>query len=161
MGKQWKQTDFIFLGSKITVDGDYSHEIKRRLLLGRKAMKNLESMLKSRVSNGFSSSCVWMWELDHEEGWVLKNWCFQTVVLEKTLESPLDNKESQIFIRRTHAETEAPILWPFDAKSQLIGKDPDTGKDWGQEGEEDNRGWDGWMASLPLRHLGCGRNGEY
>ena len=84
-----------------------------------------------------------MWEMDHKEGWVMKNWCFQTVVLEKTLESPLDCKEikpvnpkgnqSWIFIGKTDAETEAPILWPPDAKSWHIGKDPDLGKGWGQE----------------------------
>ena len=99
-------TDFIFLGSKITADGDCSHEIKRCLLLGRKAMTNLDSILKSRghfankasysQSYGFSSSHVQMWELDHKYGWVLKNWCFQTVVLEKTLESPLDCKEIKL-----------------------------------------------------------------
>ena len=71
------------------------------------------------------------WELDHEEGWALKN-CFQSVVLEKTLESPLDSKEIK-FTGRTDAEAEAPILWPPDAKSWLTGKDPDAGKDWGQE----------------------------
>ena len=95
-------SDFIFLGSKITTDGDCSHEIKRRLLLGRKAMTNLDSILKSTSladkslysqSYGFSSSHVWMWELDCEKGWALKNRCFWTVVLEKTLESPLDCKE--------------------------------------------------------------------
>ena len=94
-------TDFIFLGSKITADGDCSHEIKRCLLLGRKTMTNLDSLLKSRdvtlptnvlssQSYGFSSSHVWMWELDYKESWALKNWCFWTVVLGKTLESPLD-----------------------------------------------------------------------
>ena len=98
-------TDFIFLGSKITADGECSHEIKRHLLLGRKAMTNLDSVLKNRhyfadkgpysKSYGFSSSYVWMWELDRKEGWALKNWCFWTVVLEKTLESPLDCKEIQ------------------------------------------------------------------
>ena len=92
---------------------------------------------------GFSSSHVWMWELDYKESWVLKNWCFCTVVLEKTLESPLDCKEIQpvhpkgdqswVFIGRTDAEAETPILWPLDAKSWLIWKDPDAGKDWGQE----------------------------
>ena len=93
--------DFIFGGSKITADGDCSHEIKRRLLLGRKVMTNLDSLLKkqryyfvnkglSSQSYGFSSSHVWMWEVDHKESWVPKNWCFWTVVLEKTLESPLD-----------------------------------------------------------------------
>ena len=97
-------TDFIFLGSKTTADGNCRLEMKRYLLLGRKAMINLDSILKSRdntlptkvqlsQSYGFSSSHIWMWELDHKEGWGLKNWCFQTVVLEKTLKSPLDNKE--------------------------------------------------------------------
>ena len=95
----------------------------------------------SSQSYGFTSSHVWMWELDHKEGWAPKNWCFPTVVLEKTLESPLNNKEIKpvnpkgnqpwIFIGRVDAE--APILWPPDAKSQLIGKDPDAGKDWRQE----------------------------
>ena len=92
-------TDFIFLGSKISADGDCSNKIKRCLLLGRKATTNLDSLLKSRdiadkgpssQSYGFPSSHVWMWELDHKEGWASKNWCFWTVVLEKTLESPLD-----------------------------------------------------------------------
>ena len=91
---------------------------------------------------GFPSSHVWMWELDHEEGWALKNWCFWTVVLEKTLERPLDCKiklvhpkgdQSWISIGRTDVEAEALILWPQDAKSGLIGKDPGGGKDWGQE----------------------------
>ena len=91
----------------------------------------------------FSSSHVQMWELDHKEGWELKNWCFWIVLLEKTLESPLDSNEikpvnpkgnqSWIFIRRTDAIAEAPILWPPDAKNELIGKDLDTGKDWRQE----------------------------
>ena len=90
-----------------------------------------------------------MRELDHKAGWALKNWCFQTVVLEKTLESPLDCKEIKpvnpkgnqfwIFIGRTDAEAEAPILWPPDAKNQLIGKDPDTGKDWGQKERRQKR----------------------
>ena len=87
-----------------------------------------------------------MWELDQKEGWALKNWCFWTVVLEKTLESPLDSKEIKpvnpkgnqpwIFFGRTNAEAEAPILWSPDAKSQLTGKKPDAGKDWGQEEKE-------------------------
>ena len=152
-------TDFILQGSKITADGDCSHEIKRHLLLGRKVMANLDSILKSRditlptkiclvrflkiQTTGFSISHVWMWELDHKESWVPKNWCLWTVVLEKTLKSPLDYKEIKpvnpkgcqpwIFIGRTVAETEAPILWPPDAKSQLIGKYPDAGKDWRQK----------------------------
>ena len=97
--------DFIFLGSKTTADGDCSHEIKRCLLLGRKAMAILDSILKSRdfankgpsgQSYGFSHSHVCMWELGHKETWVPKNWCFWTVVLEKTLESPLDCKEIKL-----------------------------------------------------------------
>ena len=92
---------------------------------------------------GFSSGHVWMCELDYKESWVPKNWCFWTVVLEKTLESPLDCKEIQpinskgnqhwVFIERTDAEAETPILWPPDAKNWFIGKDPDVGKDWRQE----------------------------
>ena len=92
---------------------------------------------------GFSSSHVGMWELNYRESWAPKNWCCWTVVLEKTLESPLDCKEIQpihprgdqswIFIGRTDAKAETPILWPLDAKSWLIWKDPDAGKDWGQE----------------------------
>ena len=103
MGKEWKQWETLFWGgSKITVDGDCSHEIKRRMVPGRKAMTNLDSILKSRhyfpdkaLSNqsyGFSSSHVWILELDHKEGWALKNWWFWTVVLEKALESPLNCK---------------------------------------------------------------------
>ena len=141
--------DFIFLGSKITADGDYIHEIKRCLLLGRKSMTKLDSILKSRhyftnkdlssQSYGFSSSHVWMWELEYKESWVLKNWCFWSVVL-KTLESLLDCKEIQpvhpkgdqswIFVGRTDAEAETPILWPPDAKNWLICKDPNAGEDW-------------------------------
>ena len=115
-------SDFIFLGSKIIADGDCSHEIKRCLLLGRKAMTNLDSIFKKQRHHfadkglysqryGFSSSHVQMWELDHKEGWSPKSWCFLTVVLEKTLESSLDNKDikpvnpkgnqSWIFIQRT------------------------------------------------------------
>ena len=92
---------------------------------------------------GFSSGHVWMWELDYKESWAPKNWFFWTVVLEKTLESPLDCKQIQpvhpkgvqswVFIGRTDVKAETPILWPPDAKSWLIGKDPDAGKDWGQE----------------------------
>ena len=143
-------TDFIVLGSKITADGDCSHEIKRCLLLARNAMTNLDNILKSRdnyftnkgpssQSYGFSRSHVWMWELDYKESWGLKNWCFWTVVLGKTLQSHVDCKEiksvipkgnqSCIFIGRTDAEAEAPITWPPDAKIWLIGKEPDAGKD--------------------------------
>ena len=98
------------------------------------------------------------WELDYKESWAPKNWCLWTVVLEKTLESPLDCKKTQpvhakgdqswVFIGRTDAEAESPILWPPDAKSWLIWKDPDAGERLRAGGEGDNRGWDGWMASL-------------
>jgi len=111
----------------------------------------------SSQSYGFSSSHVWMWELDHKEGRVSKNWCFWTVMLEKTLESPLNCKEikpvnpkgnqSWIFIGRTDAEAETPILWPPDAKNWLIWKDLDAGQ-LKAGGEGNDRGWDGWMASL-------------
>ena len=154
--------DFIFLDSKITADGDCSHEMKRCLLLGRKAMTNLDGILKSRditdkglysQSYAFSSSHVRMWELNYKESWVPKNWCFQSVVLEKTLESPLACKEikpvnpkgnqSWIFIGRTNAEV--PIPWPSDTKNWLIWKDPDAGKDWRQEEkgmiEDEMVGW--------------------
>ena len=157
-------SDFIFLGPKITADGDCSHEIKRCLLLGRKVMTNLDSTLKSRhyfankcpssQGYGFSSGHVWMGELDCEESWAQKNWCLWTVVLEKTLESPLDCKEIQpvhpkgdqswVFSGRTDAEAGTPILWPPHAKSWLTGKDPDAGRDWGQEKgmtEDEMAGW--------------------
>ena len=129
-------------------------------------MTSLDSIIKkqrhyfankglSSQGYGFSSSHVQMWELDCEEGWAPKNWCFWTVVSEKILESPLDCKEiqpvhpkgneSQIFIGRTDAEAEAPILWPPDVKSQLIKKDPDAGKDWRREEkgttEDEMVGW--------------------
>ena len=236
-------TDFILLGSKITVDGDYSWKIKRWLLLGRKAMTNLESILKTEtslcwkkiciikamifsvlmlekglaptpvflgfpgVSTSRESSCkegdlslipgfgrcpeegrgyplqysgledsmdiivhavaksqtqlsdfhfhsncfhVWMWELDHKEGWAPMNWCFWTVILEKTLESPLDFKEIKpvnpkgnqpwIFIWRTDAE--APVLWPPVLEKTLMLERLKVGR------EGCNRGWNGWMVSL-------------
>ena len=158
MGKQWKQCQTLFLGgSKITADGDCSHEIKRHSLLGRKAMTNLDSILKSRditlptkvhlvkalvfpvVMYGYEG-----WTIN--KNWVLKNWCFWSVVLDKTLESLLDCKEIQpvhpkgnqswIFIGRTDIEAETPILWPPDAKNWLIGENPDAGKEGGRR-----RGW--------------------
>ena len=109
----------------------------------------------SNQSYGFSSGHVWMWELDYKESWVPKNWCFWTVMLEKNLESPLDCKEIQpvhpkgdqpwVFIGRTDIEAEIPILWPPDAKSWLIWKDPDAGKDRRQQEkgttEDEMVGW--------------------
>ena len=142
-------TDFIFLGSKITADGDCSHKIERCLLLGRKAMTNLDRVLKMQryyfgnkgpysQTYGFCNSHIWMWELDHKEDWVLKDW---TIVLEKILESPMDCKEikpvnpkgNQPWIFTGRTEAEAPILWPPDEKSWLIRKDPDSGRDWRHE----------------------------
>ena len=154
MGKQWKQCQTLFFWAPKSLDGDCSHEIKRRLLLGRKVMTNLDSILKNRDITSptkvhfikamvFFSSHVWMWELDYKEKWAQKNWCFWTMVLEKTLESPWDCKEIQpvhpkgdqswMFIGRTDIEAETQILWPPDGKSWLIWKDPDAGKDWRQE----------------------------
>ena len=140
-------TNFIFLHSKITADSDCSHEIKRCLLLGRKAMTNLDSILKSKRHHfadkglysqryNFSSSPVWMWGLDHKEGWAPKNWCFWTVALKKSVESPLDYKEikpvnskgNQPWIFTESTDAEAPILWPLDANSWLIGKTLMLGK---------------------------------
>ena len=108
---------------------------------------------------GFSSNHVWMWELAYKESWVLKNWCFWTVVLEKTLESPLDCKEIQPvhsegdqprdFFGRNDAKAETPVLWPPHAKSWLIRKDSDAGRDWGQEEkgttEDEMAGWHHWL----------------
>ena len=134
-------------------------------------MTNLDSILKGRdiankrpsiQSYGFSNGHVRMWELDHKEGWVLKNWCFWTVMLEKTLESPLNSKEikpvnpkgnqSWIFIGRNDAEAEASKLWPPDSNSWLIGKDPDSGKDWRQEdkGLQRMRWLDGISDSMDI-----------
>ena len=123
---------------------------------------NYTSILKSRdiiLLTKVHVVKVWMWQLNHKEGWVLKNWCFQVVVLEKTLESPLDCKEIQpvspkgnqlwILTGRTDAEAEAPILWPPDVKSRLSGKDLDAGEDWGQEEKEVTQdemvGWHHWF----------------
>ena len=152
MANRWGKS-LIFLGSRITVDGDYSHEIKRCFLLGRKVMTNLDSVFKSRdialptkvslVKAIIFPVVMYGCELDHQEGWMQKNVCFWTAVLEKTPESPLDCKEIKpvhpkgnqpwLFIGRTYAETETLIFWPPDVKSQLNGKDPDAREDWGQE----------------------------
>ena len=158
--------NFILRGSKVTTDGDCSHEIKRHFAPWKKSYDQHRQHVKnwrhsfankcpSSQSYGFSCSHVWMWDVDYKERWALKNWCFWTVVLEKTLESPLDCKEIQpvhpkgnqsfIFIGRTDAEAETPILWPHDTKNWLIGKDPDAVKDWRQEEkgmtEDEMVGW--------------------
>ena len=181
MRKKWEQWQFAYwkvLNSKITAEGDCSHEIKRHLLLGRKVMSNLDSIFKSRditlptkfhlvKAMLFLVVMYGCWELDCEESWALKNWCFWTVVLEKTLESPLDCKEIQpvhfkgnqswVFTGRTDVEAETPILWPPDAKSWLTGKDPDAGKDWGQEEkgttEDEMVGWHHWSMDMSLGML--------
>ena len=141
--------DFILGGSKITADGDCSNEIKMLTPWKESYDQPRQHIKKQRdyfankgpysQSYGFSSSHVWMWELVYKESWVLKNWCFWTVVLEKTLESPWTARRSnqsilkEMFIGRTDVEAETPVLWPPDAKNWLIWKDTDAGKDWGQE----------------------------
>ena len=172
-------TNFILGGSKITADGDCSHEIKRCLLLGSKAMTNLDSILKSTditlptkvhlVKAIVFPVVMYGWELDYKESWAPKNWCFWTVMLQKTLESPLDCKEIQpvnpqghqswIFIERTDAEAEAPILWPPDAKNWLNGKDPDPGKDRRPEAkgitEDETVGWHHQLNGRVWVSFGC------
>ena len=166
--------DFILLGSKITADGDCSHEIKILAPWKKSYDKHRQHIEKQRhyfaskcpssQSYDFSSSYVWMWELDYKENWAPKNWCFWTVVLEKTLQSPLDYKEIQpvhpkgnqswIFIGRTDAEAEILILWPPDGKNWLTGKDSDVGKDWRQEEkgttEDEMVGWHHWLNGHEL-----------
>ena len=160
--------------------------LKDSCCLGEKLWQTRQDIKKQRhyfankgsysQSYGFSSSHVWMWELDYKykESWVLKNWCFWTVVLEKTLESPLDGKEIQpvhpkgnpswIFIGRTDAEAEAPILWPPDVKNWLIGNDPDSGKDWGQEDngktEDEMVGWHHWLNGHEFEQASGVDNGQ-
>ena len=171
MGKQGKQWETLhFWGSKIAADGDCSCEIKRRLFLGRKAMSNLDSILKCRdialltkvhlvkamffpvVMCGCES-----WtkkKTEHQRINAFELWCWRRLL--RVLTARFDCKEvkpihpkgnqSWIFIGRSDAEAEIPIIWLPDVKSQLIGKDSDTGKDWSQE-ERDDTGWDRWMAS--------------
>ena len=161
-------TDFIFLGSKIIVDGDWKHEMKRHLVLGGKAMTNLNSTLKNRDITLSTKVCIvkvmtFPVVLYGCESWTIKKAECQRIDFELWVGedscSPLDSKEikpvnpkgnqSWIFIERTAAETEAPILWPPDAKNQLIRKDPDTGKDWRHEEkgmtEEEMFGWHHWL----------------
>ena len=153
MGKWWKQGQTLFFGApkslqmvtaamklKDTCSLEESYNQPRQHI--KKQRYYFANKRLSSQSYGFSSSHVWMWELDYKESWVMKNRCFWTV-LEKTLEGPLDCKEiqpvhptgnqSQIFIWRTDAKDENPILWPPDGKNWLLGKDPDAGKNWGQE----------------------------
>ena len=152
--------DFFGGGSKINADGDCSHEIKRCLLLRRKVRTNVDSTLKrqrhyfankdpSSQGYGFSSSHVWMWELDCEESWVQKNWCFWSVVLEKTLESPLDFKEIQpvhpkggqswVFNGRSVVEAETPIFWHLMQRADSFEKTLMLGKIKGKRRREQQR----------------------
>ena len=166
MGKQWKQWQTLFWGLQnhcrwwlqpwnlnMLAPWKKSYDQPRQQIKEQRHYCTNKGL--SSQSYGFSSSHAWMWELDHKESWALKNWCFWTVVSEKTLESPLDCKEIQlvlpkgnqswIFIGRPDAEAETPILCPPDAKSWLIWKDPDAGKDWRQEEkgmiEDEMAGW--------------------
>ena len=166
-GKKVEAVNILFLGSKITEDGECSHEIKRSCDKPRQCIKKQRHHLANKGPHsqryGFSSSHVQMWELDHKEGWAPKNWCFWTAVLQKkTLESHLDSREIKpvspkgnqpwIFTGRTDAEAEVPILWPSDVKSWLTGKDPDAGKDRGQEekGRQRMRWLDGLTDSMDI-----------
>ena len=154
MGKEWKQWQTLFWGSQKFLQMVTAAMKLKDAFSWKKSYDQPTQQIKkwrhyfadkgpSSQSYGFSSSHVWMWKLDYNESWVLKNWCFWTVVLEKTLKGPLDCKEIQpvppkgnqswIFIGRTDAEAETPVLWPPDAKNWLIWKDPDAGKDWRQE----------------------------
>ena len=169
MGKEWKQWETIFGGAlkslhmvtaamklkdtpwKKSYDQSRQHIKKQRHYFANKD--------SSSQGYDFPSSHVWMWELDYKESWTPKNWCFWTVVLEKTLESPLDCKKVQpvhpkgdqswMFIGRTDVEAETPILWPPDAKNWFIWKDSDAGKNWRQEEkgmtEDDIAGWHHWL----------------
>ena len=175
MGKQWKQwdgetvktvADFIFLGSKITADGDCSYEIKRCLLLGRKVMTNLDSNIKEQrhyfadkgpysQGYGFSSSHVWMWELDHKEGWATKNWCFWTVVLERFLRIPWTARRSnQSNLKQISPEYSLEgLCWSWNSNTSATWCEELTHwkRPWCWERleaeEGDYRGWDGWITS--------------
>ena len=168
MGKQWKQWQTLFLGFpkslqivtvtmklKMLVPWKKSYDQTRQHIKNQRHYFANNGLSSQRY--GFSSSHVWMWELDYKESWAPKNWCFWTAVLEKTLESPLDCKEchpvhpkwnqSWIFIERTDAEAEPPILWPPEVKYWLLER-PWCLERLKARGERDDRGWDGWMASL-------------
>ena len=169
MGKQWKQWLTLFLGApkslwmvgaamKLNVLAPWGKIYDQPRQHLKKQRHYFASNGLSSQGCGFSSSHVWMWELDYKESWALKNWWFWIVVLEKTHEGPLDSKEIQpvhpkgnqswIFIGRTYAEAETPILWPPDVKNWLIGKDPAWRWETLRAREEGgDRGWDGWMAS--------------
>ena len=170
MGKQCKQGQTLFSwASKLLQMVTTAMKLKYACSLEEKYDKSRQHIEKKRhyfankglssQSYGFSSSHVWMWKLDHKEGWALKNWCFWTVVLEKTLESPLDCKEIQpvhpngnqhwIFIGWADAEPETPILWPSDVKGWLTRKYTDAGKD-GRQEEKGTRWLDGIIDSMGM-----------
>ena len=171
--KSGRNNRFSFLGLQNHCRRNCSHEIKRCLLLRRQGMTNLDSVFKSAditlysQSHGFSSHHAQMWVLDQRESWAPKNQCFQCVVLEKTHENPLDCKEIKpfnlkgnqpwIFIRRIVAEAEAPILWPLDRKSWLVGKDPDAGKYWRPKekrvAKDEMVRWNHWLNGMNLSKL--------
>ena len=167
MGKQWKQWQTLFswtpkslqmvtVAMKLKDACSLEEELWQHT---KKQRPYFTDKSPSSQSYGFSSGHVWMWELGYKESWAPKNWCFLTVVLEKTLESPLNCREikpvnpkgdqSWISIGRTDVEAEAPILWPPDAENWLIGKDPDAGKDWRQKEkgttEDEMVGWHHWL----------------
>ena len=170
MGKQWKQCQTLFFGAPKSLQMvTAAMKLKDAYSLEGKLWPTRDHIKEQRhsfVNKGpssqgcdFSSSHVWMWELDYKESWVPKNWCFRTVVLEKTLESSLDCKEIQLvhpkgnrswgFIGRTNVKAETPVFWPPHAKSWLIWKDPDVGKDWRQEEkgvtEDEMVRWHHWL----------------
>ena len=165
MGKQWKQcqtlifwapkSQQIVIAAMKLKDTPWKKSYDQPRQHIKKQLHYFVNKVPSSEGYGFSISYVWIWELEYKERWVLKNWCFWTVVLEKTLESPLDCKEIQpvhpkgdqswVFFERTNVEAETPILWSPDAKSWLIWKDPDSGKDWVKEEkgmtEDEMLGW--------------------
>ena len=166
MGEQWKQWETLYFGAPKSLQMVTAAMKLKTLVLWKKSYDQPRQHIEkqrhcfankglSSQSCSFSSGHVWMWELGYKENWVLKNWCFWTVVLEKTLESTLDCKKFQpvhrkgdqswVFIGRTDVEAETPILWPRHAKCWLIGKDPDAGRDWRQEEkgttEDEMAGW--------------------
>ena len=178
MGKQWKQWVTLFSRAPKSLQMVTAAMKLRHLLLGRKPMTNLDSiLLKSRditlpadILLGkaivfFFGSYVWIWELNHKESWVSNNWCFWTVVLEKTLESlldckvikPVNPKWNQCWILVGRTDAEAPVLWPSEAKSWLMWKDPDAGKDSRQEEngttEDEMVGWHHWLSVHELQRV--------
>ena len=171
MGTQWKQWETLFFWAPKSLQMVTEAMKLREAALWKKSYGQPRQHIKKRrhyfankglssQSYSFSSSHVWMWQLDYKESWVPNNWCFWSLVLEKTLESPLDYEEIQpvhpkgnqawVFIGRTDADTETPIIWPPDVKSWLIWKDPDAGRRLKAGREGDDRGWDGRMASPTL-----------